>query len=663
MVLGRGLRSGDDQLGAATVVVLAYETWQTHFGGSSSVLGQTIRVNDLPVTVIGVADRGSMDSPLERRPALWIPLAAMAVLSPRDATAKDFLQNARFCCVSLAGRLRGETSRTAAQAELTGLNRNFQSGESGNRSISLGMLVRTTAGTGQPEARDVIPILTLLVAGVLLVLGLACANVANLQLARALARRQEMTIRLSLGASRFRLVRQLLVEGLLLSMAAGGMAWLIAEGLPVLILRQMGSDSDVGALDIAPDAHVFLSLVVLSVASCLLSGLAPAMRTTRMLVAGRHGRRSPLRSALLATQVAISTVLLLGAALLTRGITHATSFEPGFQIQDVLAMSIALPPKTYDSVQRVAFGAAVTEAVARSGIGQVALTANVPLSGGWLIAPVRLPEQSPDAERLAHVQSVSTGYFDVLHIPLKAGRLFDPNAGSNEVVINETLARLLWPEGTALGQQFLTRGDARRVVGVVRDAYTESLDHVEPTLYEHARGAVSHLLLRDDPSAAERLRALVVQIEPRATVSAKRLTEGLAKQLASSVLGATLGRALGLLALLVATVGTFSVFSCLVAERTREIGVRLAIGARPRDVLGLVLSRAARPLATGLGLGVIASLAFGPFLTTYLFGVSPRDAIAYAAVAAILTMAAAVAVFQPARRAIGIDPAITLRHD
>jgi predicted permease len=671
LTLGRGFLADEDQPGdPRPVVVLGDAAWRQRFAADAGIIGRQVTLNGVAFTVVGVAAPDATDSPLEsRRPLAWMPLAVSPLLNPNQPFARDLLTSPGRCCVQVAGRLTAGASRTSAAAELTTLDHQFRVGQ--HETDPSRVLVADTTLATQPDAARVMPIFALLFGGVLLLLLLACANVGNLQLARAMSRRREIGIRVSLGASRLRVVRQLLTEGLVLAVAAGLISIYVAYALPPFLLAQLTGGADAVSLPLAPDLRVLLFTATISLLACGLFSLAPALRGTRVTVdAVRGGRpevttaRVPLRTALLAIQVAISTVLLVAAGLLVRGVLHAATFDVGFRTRDVVAASLQLPRGAYTPQATHALLLNLQQAFASADAGPVGTTGIVPLAhvtasqGG-----IRLASEPVSAGRTVDLQTVSPAYFDVLHLPVVAGRAFTAADGGDALVVNETLARTLWPDRVAVGRTFVAGSNTCLVVGVVKDAYLTSLDRVPPAMFQQDRAESPQLVLRDVPGARERVRAIMAGLDRRAIVTFHRLSDNLREYLQDSIVGAAMAAGLGLAGLGLAAIGVFGVFSYIVTERSREIGIRLAIGARGRDVVGLVLGRTAGALGAGLAVGVGLSLVASPILRSVLYGVSPRDPLALVAAAATLTTAALAATVVPVRRALCVDPAVTLRQD
>jgi putative ABC transport system permease protein len=486
-----------------------------------------------------------------------------------------------------------------------------------------------------------------------------------------MSRRREIAIRVSLGASRLRVVRQLLTEGLVLAVGAGALSIYVAYLLPPLILSQLPGGGDDASLPLAPDRRVLAFTATISLLACGLFSLAPALRGTRATVeAVRGGRpvaatgRLPLRTALLTIQVAISTVLLVAAGLLVRGVRHAATFDVGFRTEDVVAASLQLPRGAYTPQATHALLLSLQQALTVAEAGPVGTTSIVPLSHvSFSENSIRLADEPGSAGRTVDLQTVSPAYFDVLQLPVVAGRAFTAADGGDALVVNETLARTLWPGRVAVGQTFLAGSRSCLVVGVVKDAYLTSLDRVPPTMFQQDRAATPQLVLRDTPGARQRVRSVMAGLDSRAIVTFHLLSDNVREYLLDSVVDASIAAGLGLAGLGLAAIGVFGVFSYIVTERSREIGIRLAIGARASDVVRLVLGRTAGALGAGLAVGVGLSLVLGPILRSVLYGVSPRDPLALVAAAATLSTAALAATVVPVRRALRVDPAVTLRQD
>ena len=644
------------------VAVLSYLNWRNHFGADDAIIGKTVRIDNEPFTVVGVASRdfqGLRPVPED----VWIPFAALPLLRPADDSAQSKLHNPSQCCSDVAGRLAPGVSREQARTELQLLRPRFQSsaGERTNR-----VVLSDTSFLGNPASdfREVAPAFVLMFLAVTLVLLLACANVGNLLLARAAARRHEIAIRVSLGASRPRLIRQLLTESLVLACAAAAAGMAIAYKLPAFVFYTASDDGT--TFRFAPDGGVLLYAIALAVASSLAFGLAPALHGTRTAAFGRV--RLSLRNLLLAVQVAMSAILLIGAGLLIRGVQHAQNKAPGFAVNDVSVVSFDLPANSYGVARTRSFVSELDQTLEPMlGQSNYGFTLAAPFGRSRWWTDVRLPSEPKSADRFVMMTQVSGGYFDVLRIPILAGRNLKPgDKPFKTALVSESLAERLWPRQNPVGKMVINGVAPLEIVGVVKDAYTSSLDHIEPMLYAPISGDfVPQMIMRTMPGAdaRQRLGALVSHLEPRCRLNVFPLSENLERSLVPARIGSILAGVLGLLALALAGIGLFGVFAYVVQQRTRELGIRMALGARWTEVIRVVLGDSARAVAIGLLAGFVLAAAAGRLLKNYLFGLGSLDPVAYGAVVLTIVLAAIAATYVPARRVAKIDPVRALHYE
>lgn len=667
IVMGRGFQPGEDDPGKpAPVAVVTHAFWQNQLGADPAVIGRTLRIGsrNAPVTIVGVTRPGFDGIEEVRRVSLLAPLPLLLQLDPdsKDGTWKPLEER-----VSVAGRLKPDTSRTAAEAELDTLSRQFRAsvGLEGN-----GLVLTGTRPIGQPGQTDrFLPPLAGFGAAVLLVLLLACANVGNLQLARAFARQRELAVRLSLGAARIRLIRQLLTEACAVAAVASGLGLAIACFLPDIVLRLAGEDEERVAF--VPDATVLAFAVLLTAATALLFALAPALRATRTngLLAlrartdiDRGGRH--LRSLLLASQVALSLTLLTTATLLTRGVLHAHRLDLGFDASRIAAGRITVPKELYTRTTLTGISSQLGERLAASGIGPTARTNVPPLDDSSFIASVRRPEQAENWNIRAHERKLSPSGFSLLGLTFVSGAPYSDSPESREAVINQTLAGQLWPGEDAVGRTVLADDEQYRITGVVRDSYYTTPTAIRPLFHSAPDRTTIHLLFRGDrPQAVAELRSIVQSLDPRLRLAIQPVTANIDDAIEGRRFVAGLTWAIGLLGLGLATVGVFGVFAYAVEERRREIGVRLALGARTGDVFRALFDVNRWSLGGGLAGGLLLSVAAGFLLRSYLFGLSPLDPLSYGAVSALMALAAVVATAVPARRALRVDPSVTLKSE
>jgi predicted permease len=666
---GRGIGPDDDRPSAQPVAVLAYDYWHSHFGGDPGVIGTNVRVNDVPFTIVGVASRDFSSAEPAYGKQLFLPMTA-APLKPNDPPLT--------CCVDVAGRLAAGATREQVRAELDLLSREFVLPD-GMR--PRGVIVTGTEFAARPGRADSVGPLaaaSAISAGLLLVWLVACANIGNLLLARAAARVKEIGIRLSLGASRRRLIRQLLTEGFVLALSGGAIGIGIAYKLPFVLLHVLGGAAAAFPFRITVDGVVLVYALLLAGVSAAVFGLAPALFATRSDVAAALNEREglpaskfPLRGLLLAVQVALSVVLLVSAGLLMRGAQRAGTFDPGFAVNDVTAVSFELPPGAYDDARKRAFFADLSDALR-------GLPANTIDAFGFATweptfirrgyqTPIHLPDQTLAQAKMVTNVDVSPDYLNVLRIPIVAGRNFEASDARLVAIINETMARQFWPNENPVGKTFLIgRADSREVVGVMRDAHTHSMAVVPPLFYQPLREGrvVPRLLIRSSrgvPSAE--LKRIVARSDPRVRIQTTPLSAHLEARVAESKWGPMLGAVLGGFALALATVGMFGVFAYAVRQRTREIGIRMALGAQPSAVVRLVLAGHSRAVAAGLVAGLFGAVASSVVLRNRLHGLSPFDPVAYLGVAVLLAAAGFAASYVPARRAVRVEPVVALRYE
>jgi predicted permease len=672
MTAGRGFLPEEGVFGSPRpVAVISDALWRRHFGADRAIVGRTAYINQQPFTVVGVAPAQFTGPDTVRRYDAFVPLPAMPMMRP-SAHESDVFENPERCCAEVAGRLAPDVGAARATAEtealLGGFRKQWKLRPMGVRLTSTANLGALTS-PGTQEAKPILPVFSLLFAALFLVLLLACANVGNLYLARALGRRREIGIRLAIGADRPRIVRQLLTESLLLSLAAGGLAVVVSEVLTRVILRLSDPGSGLSA-STDPDLSVLAFTFGLSLLAAILTGLAPALRATKpgrvIATVGlqQAGGRVRLRSLLLATQIAGTTILLVAAGLLTRGIAAGMSSDLGFAINDILVAQLTPPAGSGDGSLRTGWLREAVDSLNQSGLGPIAVTNIAPLADSTMSVGVRLPGERDSDVRQVRLLSASPEYFGLLKIPFVAGRTYDPRPSTPEVVINETLARLLWPGEQAVGKLLLC-GGPHTIVGVVKDTRVTGFDTVPPVMHwaESATSQPIILLRRGGPNTAAHAHAVLQSLDARIAVTIVPLSDSLRGALRNSIVGAAIAWSIGLLGLALAIVGVFGVFAYVVEERRREIGIRLALGAQGAHVVKLILGETRTATLGGLFVGFVVSLGVGQVLRRYLFGMSPADPIAYCGIALVLLVASALATYVPARRASRIDPAVTLKCD
>ena len=672
--LGRALESGDAKKDATPVAVLSHGLWQRRYGGDPGVVGRQIMVGRESTTVVGVMPPG-FNYP--ERTEIWFPLTLDPVAERRDNRYLEVL-----------ARLKPEATLAGAQAEIDAVNGRLAQSYVETNS---GWGVRLTNLRERLVGNMRTPLLVILGA-VALVLLIACVNVANLLLARAAARRREFAVRDALGASRGRIVRQLLTEGFLLSLVGGAAGMLISLWLTQVLVGLIPSDTP--RLDeVRPDARIFGFALAVSVFAGLLFGLAPALQAARRGVSdtlkegGRTGveggRRNRSQSILIVSEIALSFMLLAGAGLLVRSFMRLRDVNPGFNPAGVLALRISASGPQYPAgpARAELYRQVVERLGSLAGVEAAGAVLSLPLGGdtfnvGRSFIREGRPATSEESANASYLVT-TPGYFEALRIPLVSGRTFtaqDSEKAPMMVVINETMARRFWPGESPVGKRITIWRDEkfpREIVGVVGDTRSNPAEPAGAQMYvPYAQdpnwGSLS-LVVRTsaDPStlvaaARNEVHALdktipVYNTRPMSSVVAASLAERRASTL--------LVGAFALLALLLALVGIYGVTAYYVTQRTHEIGLRMALGARARNILGLVVGRSLRLTLLGLAVGLCGALALTRVMGGLLYEVKPADPVTLAASAALLGAVALLACLLPARRATRVDPLIALRDE
>jgi putative ABC transport system permease protein len=662
---GRPLSPDDDRPGrTSAVAVLSDRAWRDRFASDPAIIGRVIRINEVPFDVVGVT---LPDFPglAAQGTDVWLPLSAVRLLHTTDAPIVG---------LQIAGRLKRNVTVEQARSELEQLWQppplsDLRGGRAG---IEIGP---TTLMPG--DLREVYAQFLLLFSAALLVLLLACANVGNLLVARGAARTREIATRVSLGAGRARLIRQLLTESLVLSGGATLIGLAIAFWLPGALFdlaARLEPDLTAVQLRLRPDLLVLTWTCVLTVVTSLACGLIPAFQSTAAAGfkehAGPFRSRLRLRHALLATQVGISVVLLVAAGLLARSVGRSRALDLGFDVDGVTVMALQLP-SYYDRGRRTEFTRVFLER-ARHLANQpgVCFSTQAPFGGQRSVAARALEYDAAPPREIAIVET-SARYFDVLRIPILRGRPLEESSLS-AVVVNETLARTFWGRGDPIGRSLAIGNETYTITGVAKDADTLGaglkLRPVPPTLYASLRGPAlvsppTMLLRNPSPEVIRPLADVATRLDGRVRVEVSSLVARRDERLAGPLFLGTLAGLVGTVALAVATIGIFGVFAYIVEQRQREIGIRMALGARIAQVLAGVLGSSVRALAIGIAVGLAAAAGTSQLISHLAYGISPLDGPTYAGVAIVLAAAALAATWVPARRAARIDPVVALRNE
>jgi putative ABC transport system permease protein len=685
--LGRFFAAEEDSAeGAHPVVVVSYGLWQRQYGGDPGVLGRTLVVNGTPLTVIGVAPAGfSGTFPVIRTDA-WVPLAMQAQIDHEQS----LLRNPNAGWLALFGRRRASVTREVAQAELAGLTKRMAGTDGENADFRDFSGARLYALSGLPvEARTAVrAFMALLLAVSALVLLIASVNVASMLLARALGRRREMAVWVALGAGRLRLVRQLLTESLLLfGLGAAGGVVLAVWGTRLLAGVQLPVDMPL-ALHLSPDGRVLVFALGLALVTGLVFGLAPALQATRLDIAtGLHSdtagagrRRSRLRDTLVIGQMALSLLLLMAAGLFTRALGRAQRVDPGFTIDGVATAAFNLRTAGYDSTRSRRFFEALTARLtALPGVTAVGFARFLPLSGTTMANGFTVDGYTPPASQRRPEESVMDatvdgGYFAALQLPIVQGRAFAPTDGPAApavAVVNEAFVRRYWRGLDPIGRTLKEGGTTITVVGVARDAkYASLAEPPTPFLYlplsQRPQDEQTLLVrLAGDPAAiAPAIRRVAHTLDPRLPVptvaSLRQVTAAvlLPQRVAAGVTGV-----MGAIGLLLAAVGLYGIVAYAVGQRTREIGLRMALGASRAGVLALILREGLKLAAVGIAIGLVLAAVMTRLMRPFLFGVNPLDPVTVVTMTATLLAVAVGASYFPARRASAADPMSALRSE
>jgi macrolide transport system ATP-binding/permease protein len=680
--LGRLIGPDDDRTpGGHPVVVLSHAYWQRRFAGAPGIVGTQVTINNTPMTVIGVAADGFMGSFLGISTAAWVPMAMqgqVAGASRLEARGSGWMQ--------VYTRLKPGVSRDQAQAEaatiMSQLAAEHPKSFDGWR---LSLVNAWEAPFGAPQV--LAPILGVLSIVVAMVLLIACANVANLLLSRAVGRRREVAIRLSLGASRWRLVRQLLTESLLLSAVAGGIGMVVAYWTSgVLMAFAPPTDMPI-EFGLRVDGWTIVYAAAVSLVTGIVFGLTPAWQASRPDTVhalkeeagrgsgGRTGQR--LRGALVVAQVAVCLVLLVGASLFVRSLQAAQRVNPGFDPDGVLIASVDLLPNGYTPDTGRQFHRRLIEAVgALPGLQSVALARQVPLGlSGTNSSGVSIGGYTPQPDEDVNIvfNTVGPRYFETMRIPLASGREFtaqDTRETTPVVVVNETMARRYWSGRDAIGGRLRLGKVEFQVVGVARDIKYSSLpERPQPHMYlaleqNFTSAVVVHVRSVAAPATMlAALRDVIRGLDANLPIyDARTLEEHLGTAVFAQRMGANLLGVMGVLALVLAAVGLYGVIAYAVSQRTQEMGIRLALGAAPRDLLAMIVGQGLKLTGIGVAIGLGLAYVMAGFMGSLLPGIAPRDPITFIGVPLLLVVIALAAAIIPARRAGAVDPVTALRY-
>ncbi|GEN11820.1 duplicated orphan permease [Myxococcus fulvus] len=692
--LGTTFQASSGGEGSWQRVVLSHGLWRRRFGGDPRILGRTVRLNDVSYEVVGVMPERfewptivPTHASASEPPQLWVPAVHRDVPQLGPDTAQDTSTRRDGNYLRVVGRLKpGVTREGAQQAVATIAERLAREYPETNAKSGIGLVPLREQLVGNVQA-----VLWLLLAAVGLVLVIACANVANLFLSRASARRQELTVRLALGARRWQLVRQLLTESVVLALAAGALGLLLALwGMDALLALVPPELPRLGAVGL--DGRVLAFTLLTSLGTGVFFGLVPALKASApdlsgVLRQGGGGRLSSggnrSRGALVVGEVALAVVLLISAGLLLRSLWRMQSVELGFRSEGVLTWSVSLPATRYpdDARQAALFQQVLERVQALPGVKSAGAISDLPLGGNDVSTVLTREGQSrpePGEARSVGYQCITPGYFRTLGIPLLGGRdltAMDGEGTQRVVLVNQTLAREAWPGETPVGQRIRLGSDPDSpwltVIGVVGDVRQGgALKETRPEAYVPALQGTFHFIqfaahTEGDPTRlVAGVREAVAALDSQLPISKVRtMEETVTSAMARPRFLSTLVALFAALALLLAGVGLSGVIAYMARQRTQEIGIRMALGARPVDVLRLVLGSGMRLALAGVGLGLVGAWAATRGMASQLYGVSATDPLTFGSLSLAVVVLTLVATWLPARRATRVDPLIAMRSE
>ena len=671
-LVGRTLAADEHVEGRDRVAVISHGLWTRRFGANPSVVGSTISLNEEPFVVVGVMPPG-FTYPAEQSIDAWIPLSFFGPSSIGRARGSRFL--------ATIARLKPGVTQGQFQSEMSSIMSRLASQypeDAGWAGITTTTLRESILG----EVRR--PLLVLMFAVVMLLL-IACVNIANLLLARGTGRQRELAVRAALGAGRGRIARQLITESLTLAVL-GGVLGIALGAIAVRALVALGTSELPRAGDIRVDSGVLAFTLLMSLASGLLFGVMPALRASspnleKTLRSGARGSvgvaGQTMRNALVVVEVALAVILVVGAGLATKSFARLLSVRPGFQPSHALVVMMSVPDRYTTNQARKAYYQGVLEAIRNvRGVEAVGSVRDLPMRGSGELLDFAIPGQSYAAGQgpTAQLHQVSADFFKAMGTPLRAGRTFaltDADSAPPVVIVNDELVRRYWPGENAIGKEIAIGKTKIQVVGVVGNVRQKGLaEPVEPTMYIHAlqnmRSRMSIVVRTSgNPlSYANAVRQAIWALDPNQTITnVTTLDEVLGAAVARPRLLASLLALFGIIGLTLGALGIFGVLAYAVNQRRQEIGVRVALGASPKSVLSLIVGRGMLLAGTGVVVGVVGAFLLTRSMQSVLYDIRPSDPLTFAEVVLVLLGAALLASWLPARRALAIDPVTALRYD
>lgn len=676
------------------VAVVAHGLWQRSLGGDRNAVGRMLEVNGIHLTVIGVAPPGFRGTKLDSSPVLWIPLTMISEFAPQQLAGEDVLVNRGARWLNLVGHLEPGVGIDQVRAELDLIGRQLESAYPETNEGRQITTIPAVSAAISPGSRDAaVRYVWMLLAAVGFALLMACANVANLLLVRALGRRREIAVRLAMGAPRAHLVRQLLTESVVLSSLGGAAGLLVAAAS----MRLMGSFQLPGGvsierLQLSLDGRALGFTLLLSLATGVIFGLVPAFQASRPdlvpalkgLTGDHRGGRLPIHTLFLVVQVALCFMLLIGAVLFAWSLWNALSIDLGFADDELVVAAVNLGLQDYTGERAAEFYREADERLmARPGVRAVSLVSRLPIvrSGTGYIFNIAVESYQPQAgeDMSVHLLFIGPDYFSTVGTPLLQGREFNDRdrAGTPKVlIVNESLARRFWPEGKGVGRRIQPSSDEpfMEIAGVVADSRLSLHRNNQSILYmpisqyiDFAGLSLVHFMVRVDRAPAEMLatvRDVISEIDSEVPLEALApFSAEMNQVLRPQRTGAALLSLFSVLALVLAVIGIYGLVTYLVQQKTREIGIRLTLGARPSRMFKLILWWGLAPTGIGVVVGLISASAMTHLISAFFFGVTARDPMTFSVVSSILIMVALGASLGPARKAARIDPVVVLRQD
>jgi predicted permease len=686
--LGRALTPDDDKVPSGhPLVVISQNLWKTEFGSDPSAVGRSMMISGHLFTIVGVMPEDFHGANVGVAAQIYVPAMMQPVVLPVEVAGGNILEQDGANWLFIFGRLKPGVTVETAQAAMTVNLQAYFKAKADPHSTSDTAAVAPIYKTPFGAAQAILPVVAMLSATVAFVLLIACANVAGLLIARSTARRTEVAIRVALGAGRGRLIRQLLSESVLMSLIGGTVGLVLAAWATNFMAHPPKMFGVPLSIDARLDTEVFAFTLVVATLAGILFGLAPSLMASRVDLVpalkgeegGRRSRKSPLRAGLVAMQVAISLVLLVGAGLLLRSVLAARATNLGFKPNDILSLAVDTSAAGYDTAHVKTFLRQVIDNVGSiPGVQSAAVAQAGPVAQQYsysTTAEIDGYQPLKEESMTMGFDMISPGFFQTLGLPLRVGREFtwtDDEKAARVAIVNETLAKKYFPGKSAIGQRL--KGETDRwdeIVGVVADTKYQSMSE-KPTAYfyvpfQQTQGSRIALFVRTGTapeSLGNTIQAAVIKMDPALGVSNLRTMR---QTIESSLVGFE-GTALmlsiaGFIGLLLATIGIYGVVAYSVAQRTHEVGIRMALGANPQNILGLILRQGMAPALIGIVIGLAGSFALTRLIEGQLYGVKPTDPLTLAAVSVLLCLVTAAACVIPARRAMRVDPMVALRYE